>query len=72
MSTQQLAHVIEVELNKLNEMIDMKIIQGQPYKKEARHHRFLLKQRATLQTKLQSKRVGFFSSFSHVMSTFLL
>ena len=73
MSTQKLARVIETELERLNETIDIKIIQGQPYKKEARHHKFLLTQFAVLKRSMTaSSSRGMFSSFSHAVSSFLI
>jgi len=42
MSKNQLTHSIAVELRKLNEVIDMKIVRGQAYRAEARRHKELL------------------------------
>ena len=73
MSTQKLTKVIESELERLNETIDIKIIQGQPYKKEARQHKFLLTQFAILKRSMNARTErGMFSSFSHAVSSFLL
>jgi hypothetical protein len=59
MSKNQLAHSISVELRKLNEVIDMKIIRGLSYRAEARRHKHLL-------TKLNqaNRQRSFFSGLS--------
>ncbi len=44
MSKYRLSRIIQAEINKLNEEIDLKIIWGQTYKKEARRHKFLVAQ----------------------------
>lgn len=44
MSKYRLSRIIQAEINKLNEEIDLKIIWGQSYKKEARRHKFLVSQ----------------------------
>jgi len=42
MSKITLEKTIREELTKLNDMIDMKILRGLPYRREALRHRFLL------------------------------
>lgn len=42
MSRQQYLKLIEIELHKVNKVIDMKIIQGLDYRKEALEHKQLL------------------------------
>jgi len=42
MSRQQYLKLIEIELHKVNKRIDMKIIQGLDYRKEALEHKQLL------------------------------
>jgi hypothetical protein len=49
MSKYRLSKIIQAEINKLNEVIDLKIIRGLPYKQEARRHKFLLNQLHHLQ-----------------------
>jgi hypothetical protein len=44
MSKYRLSKIVQAEINKLNQEIDLKIIRGQSYKKEARRHKFLLSQ----------------------------
>jgi len=44
MSKTTLAKTIKKELVALNWAIDMKIIKGQPYKQDARRHKFLIAQ----------------------------
>jgi hypothetical protein len=40
----KLANNIRIEINKLNNEIDLKIIRGLPYRVEARRHKFLVSQ----------------------------
>lgn len=44
MSKTTLAKTIKKEIVALNWAIDMKIIKGQPYKRDARRHKFLIAQ----------------------------
>lgn len=43
MSQTQYLKMLEKEIQKINEKIDLKILQGQEYKKEARNHKLLLR-----------------------------
>jgi hypothetical protein len=43
MSQTQYLKMLEKEIQKINHRIDLKIIQGADYKKEARDHKLLLK-----------------------------
>ncbi len=43
MSQTQYLKMLEREIQKINKKIDLKILQGQDYKKEARDHKLLLK-----------------------------
>ena len=43
MSQTQYLKMLEIEIQKINKKIDLKILQGQDYKKEARDHKLLLK-----------------------------
>ncbi len=43
MSQKQYLQTIEKEIQKLNKIIDLKIMRGEEYRKEARDHRLLLK-----------------------------
>lgn len=74
MSQQQLSQAIEQELEKLNARIDLKIIRGQSYVREARRHRFLLKQTHWLRQRAQARArlaatPSFFTRFSRAMAT---
>lgn len=44
MSKQKIVSTIQKELERVNETIDMKILKGQPYRREARQHKVLLSQ----------------------------
>ena len=44
MSKYRLSKIIQSEINKLNEQIDLRIIRGMPYRDLARRHKFLMKQ----------------------------
>ncbi len=57
MNREQYVRIIERELQSLNKRIDMKILQGVEYKKEARDHKILQKKM------LQHSRPSFFSRF---------
>ena len=43
MSQAQYLKMLEKEIQKINKKIDLKILQGQVYRKEAREHKLLLK-----------------------------
>jgi len=43
MSQSQYLKMLEREIQKINNKIDLKILQGETYSKEARNHRLLLK-----------------------------
>lgn len=43
MSQSQYTKMLERELNKINQVIDLKIIQGVDYGKEARNHKLILR-----------------------------
>jgi hypothetical protein len=43
MSQSQYLKMLEREINKINKKIDLKILQGQEYKREARDHKLLLR-----------------------------
>lgn len=67
MSGHTFKKAIESELKKLNEVIDLKIVQGSSYAKEARRHKFLLRQ-----LKSMSGQSGWFQKSFSLVSTFLL
>ncbi|KKQ03309.1 MAG: hypothetical protein US18_C0010G0007 [Parcubacteria group bacterium GW2011_GWB1_36_5] len=43
MSQTQYLKMLEREINKINKRIDLKILQGQEYRREARDHKLLLR-----------------------------
>ena len=43
MSQTQYLKILEMEIQKINKKIDLKIVQGESYVKEARDHRLLLR-----------------------------
>ncbi len=43
MSQKQYLQTIEKEINRINRIIDFKILRGEEYKREARDHKLLLK-----------------------------
>ncbi|MCX6752640.1 MAG: hypothetical protein NTZ87_04065 [Candidatus Nomurabacteria bacterium] len=43
MSQSQYLKMLEREINRINKKIDLKILQGQEYRKEARDHKLLLR-----------------------------
>ncbi len=57
MNREQYVKIIERELQAINKRIDMKILQGIEYRKEAREHKMLQKKM------VQHSRRGFFSRF---------
>jgi len=50
MSKYRLSKIVQAEINKLNQIIDLKIIKGESYKKESRRHKFLISQLNGLNT----------------------
>lgn len=44
MSKNKILTTIQRELGRINEQIDMKILKGEPYRREARQHKLLLSQ----------------------------
>lgn len=61
MNREQYIKIIERELQSLNKRIDMKILQGVEYRKEARDHKILQRKM------LQHSHRGFFSKFSTLL-----
>ncbi len=70
MSKQKLITTIHTELEKINEQIDLKIIQGLDYKKESRRHKFLVSH--LTQAIRGDIKKSWTSRLSHVMASFLL
>ena len=68
MSKQNVEKMLFKELESLNNTIDMKIIKGLSYAREARQHKYLLAR--LLQTK-KASRTSLFGRFSFVPTLFL-
>ena len=64
-----LINTIHAELDRINEAIDLKIIRGQSYAKEARRHKFLL---SHLTQAIRKDRTNWVQRTAHMMSSFLL
>ena len=62
---------IQAELKKLNDIIDIKIIKGVSYKREALRHRFLLYRLSDLH-RLPKFHSNWFARSVNVVATFLL
>ncbi|MES2623003.1 MAG: hypothetical protein V4576_01185 [Patescibacteria group bacterium] len=71
MSKQKLITTIHAELEKINEQIDLKIIQGQDYKKESKRHKFLISH-LTQAIRGEEFRPSWTYKISHIMASFLL
>ncbi len=70
MSKQKLITTIHTELEKINEQIDLKIIQGLEYKREARRHKFLVSH--LTQVIRGEARTSWVTRVSRMMASFLL
>ena len=64
MKQQEYMKIIETELQRINKIIDQKIISGQEYSREARDHKLLLRKVR------QNRTSGFFSRLFPVLSHF--
>ena len=62
---------IQSELKKINKVIDLKIIQGESYRREALRHRFLLNRLSDLH-RLSRFHSNWFQRSVNVVATFLL
>ena len=62
---------IQAELKKINESIDLKIIQGVSYRREALRHRFLLNRLSDLH-RLARFHSNWFQRTVNVVATFVL
>jgi hypothetical protein len=61
MSGNKLVSTISREIENLNEVIDLKVIQGIPYKREAKRHRLLLNMLHDVSGKISSNSYSFLS-----------
>ena len=66
MNREQYVKIIERELQSINKRIDMKILHGMEYKKEAKNHKILQKKM------LQHSRKSIFSRFTMAVPQFLI
>lgn len=64
MSREQYLKIIEREIHNINKRIDVKIIEGADYKKEAREHKQLLHKIR------QHSRRGFLGNFFNLLNRF--
>jgi len=62
---------IQAELKKINDIIDLKIIKGLSYKREALRHRFLLYRLVDLH-RVSKFHSNWFQRSVNIMATFLL
>ncbi len=67
MSKQQTVRTIRAEIDRLNQEIDLRIIQGMPYKRLSMRHRFLRSQLS----RLAPQRVSWFGKSLSFVSTFM-
>lgn len=66
MNREQYVKIIEKELQSINKVIDMKILQGVEYKKEAMNHKILQRKMR------QHSRKSFFNRFVTAVPQFLI
>ena len=62
---------IKEELHKINDIIDLKIVKGMPYKRESLRHRFLLSRLHEMHT-LPKFSSSWFTRTINVVATFVL
>jgi len=66
MNREQYVKIIERELQSINKIIDMKILQGMDYRKEALNHKILQKKMR------QHSQKSFFTKFHFAVPQFLM
>jgi hypothetical protein len=71
MSKRNLEKNIREEMERLNDIIDVKIIKGLPYKKEASRHKFLLMQLMDLR-RFDTINSSMLQKLSKVVTSFIL
>lgn len=54
MSSKDFLKVVENELQRLNDRIDLKILKGRSYRKEAERHKFLLRELRRLESSVRA------------------
>jgi hypothetical protein len=67
MSQTQYLKMLEREIQKINKVIDYKIIHGEDYGREARDHKLMLK-KVRYHSKAKRNILGFFSKFFQAQS----
>lgn len=70
MNKRHLERVLESELKKINEAIDMKIIQGLPYIREAKRHKLLSVRLNMLRKEIHPSIFARFGKFSSATAFF--
>lgn len=71
MSKRNLEKNIKDEMSRLNDIIDLKIIRGIPYKREATRHKFLLMRLMDLR-RFSTINSGLIQKFTKVIASFVL
>ncbi len=71
MSKIMLEKTIREELRKINDIIDLKILKGLPYKRESLRHRFLLSRLSDMH-RLPKFRSSWLTRSLNVLATFVL
>ncbi len=77
MSKNKLIKTIQNQIERINDTIDVKIIRGQSYKREALQHKFLLNclKNAQIELNRENSVKGMnqlIGKFSHIVSSFIL
>lgn len=67
MSKHQTIRAIRMEIDRLNQDIDLRIIKGVSYRRQALQHRFLMRQLA----RLVPRRLSWFSKTAGLVSMFM-
>ena len=63
MSKEKLVKTISREIAEINETIDMKVIRGVPYKREAKRHKLLVSMLSDIGRRAQAQSRWSFASF---------
>lgn len=77
MSKNKLIKTIQNQIEKVNDIIDLKIIRGESYKKEATQHKFLLTCLRNAQSEMKRENSvrgmnQLMGKFAHMVSAFIL
>lgn len=64
MSKSELTYTLKAEINKVNKVIDKKIVRGLPYNREAHYHKTLLQRLSLIRRKsLLARSMRYVSAF---------